>query len=460
MSIPNEFQKIIDSKIDDSEILYVENKRKIEENSKNKDDKDTMNNQNLSFPKKISSIELYNQYNSVYGIITISYIAKLISLEPEFSRMQNLKQLGPLHFKFRFADHNRYDHSFGTAHLSRYTASKLQEKHSEITDMQVLCVELAGFCHDIGHGPFSHTFDHLLNNVNFTGITSHHEARSQILFKYIIQKMNKKYNKIILPDEYVKLVQYFIEPSIYRKHIYPKNNESDDHPENLPYFYSGLEQIVSNSLHKVDVDKMDYLVRDGHLLRADQFFDKPLDVEGLLERSDIIDKIWHFHIRDRNIIYDLICRRFLFYTNRYLHPEIHAISCMLIDALTCLDKINNFTNFAKLENESDILKFCELTDNYLIEIILNSLDEKLKEAKKLITNIINKKDLYIHIGDYAPNEYNIDTSLFIEIPWNIYTDESTPTNLLPNVRYHFNGKSIDHSQIPGVKRIYMKNVPK
>ena len=91
------------------------------------------------------------------------------------------------------AGHNRFEHSLGVMHLAEKMCRQIQHRQPQlgITERDVLCVKLAGLCHDLGHGPFSHIYDdvYLKKRIPETHPFRHHEHRSC----EILAKINRKY---------------------------------------------------------------------------------------------------------------------------------------------------------------------------------------------------------------------------------------------------------------------------
>ena len=105
--------------------------------------------------------------DAVHGHITLPAVCVAVIDTPQFQRLKDLKQLGGVYYIFSCASHNRFEHSIGTAHLGGRLARHLRHEQPElnITDKDITCVQLAGLCHDLGHGPCSHMFEHFLEDV-------------------------------------------------------------------------------------------------------------------------------------------------------------------------------------------------------------------------------------------------------------------------------------------------------
>ncbi|KAJ1952038.1 SAM domain and HD, partial [Dispira parvispora] len=83
---------------------------------------------------------------------------------PQFQRLRYLKQMGTSYFVFPGASHNRFEHCLGVGYLAGNLITRFQETQPElaITERELRCIQVAGLCHDLGHGPFSHVFDSII----------------------------------------------------------------------------------------------------------------------------------------------------------------------------------------------------------------------------------------------------------------------------------------------------------
>lgn len=91
----------------------------------------------------------------IHGYIEIApYIEKLLDTKV-VQRLRNVKQLGWTNLVYPGANHTRFEHSLGTYYLASRLANELSiDERKEI--------EIAALLHDIGHGPYSHDCEDII----------------------------------------------------------------------------------------------------------------------------------------------------------------------------------------------------------------------------------------------------------------------------------------------------------
>jgi HD superfamily phosphohydrolase len=133
--------------------------------------------------------------DQVHGQIELSPLCFRVIDTPEFQRLRELKQLGVAYYVFPGASHNRFEHCVGVAHLAGSLVEHLKDLQPElgITDADILCVQLAGLVHDLGHGPFSHMFDgefipRIRPELATSGSAYSHERMTIEIFDLLLRK--------------------------------------------------------------------------------------------------------------------------------------------------------------------------------------------------------------------------------------------------------------------------------
>jgi HD superfamily phosphohydrolase len=159
-----------------------------------------------------------------------------------YQRLRRISQLGLAQNVFPGATHTRFAHGLGAAFLASKAFDHLHERHDDNRAMTADArreVIAAALLHDVGHGPFSHSFEKL--------------------------KLSES-SKPLLPHEDWTLAAIEQEDSEIRKALTvnglnPDNVASPFRKETGGELPKYLRQIVSS---QIDVDRMDYLVRDSH----------------------------------------------------------------------------------------------------------------------------------------------------------------------------------------------------
>lgn len=298
----------------------------------------------------------------LYGFIDLSETETKIIDTPVFRRLHGIKQLSHAYLVYPTAIHTRFEHALGVTHLA-----DLVSKQLAFDDETREIVRLAGLLHDVGHGPFSHLFEKVMENVN--GKKIDHDRISMMLIK------EDPILSSILGDMGEKVIQIL-----------------DHRP------VSGLDKKTSPLATDVisgplDVDKMDYLRRDSyHIGVAYGQFDLPRIIHTLTSTNDAIERRICIDSKGKDAIENYRLGRYLMHAQVYKHHTRLIGDQMFLKALDLAvneesiiseDILCTDTNLAKSHKE--FLDFyTSLDDRGLYDYILNKPESKAAQILKRI----------------------------------------------------------------------------
>lgn len=190
----------------------------------------------------------------VHGDIFIPNEFLQIIDTPEFQRLRRIHQLSVAYMAFPGADHTRFSHSIGTFYIMRKIINHftpiLHDMNLSINEREINLALAAALLHDVGHGPFSHSFETSLPNKN----GSHEDWTAKI-----ITSKDSQINKVLVQnfgDDFPKDVADLIKKNRQAKH--KSFGEEESETIDLSFIISSL---ISS---QIDADRMDYLLRDSY----------------------------------------------------------------------------------------------------------------------------------------------------------------------------------------------------
>ena len=160
--------------------------------------------------------------DSVHDHIEITGVARELLDTPVVQRLRRITQLGTVVLVYPSANHTRFEHSLGVYHLADRALG-----HLGIEGPQAERVRAAALLHDIGHCPYSHNIE-------------------EIIYRHTGKYHDDVYDLIGTGPVARTLSEHGLNP---------------DRVADLIAGEGELGQLVSGEL---DVDRMDYLVRDAH----------------------------------------------------------------------------------------------------------------------------------------------------------------------------------------------------
>src|SRR5713226_4055882 len=330
----------------------------------------------------------------IHGYIRISQTERsVIDTEP-VQRLKRIRQLAGSEFVYPAANHTRFEHVIGAMHLAGTLGDVLP---IGLPRHQREQLRLAALLHDVGHGPFSHVFEPLLA-------------------KYLGKSHEDFVPWLVNETEIAEKLEAagFDASTLGRLAIGKLANRK------RPY----LDQIISSS---VDVDKMDYIVRDSFHTGAGY---GSIDVHRLLYTMDIIDGNLSVDGTAVATLESFLLARFESFRTIYFHKASRAVQIMIVKAL---EAARNELHLLDFDEPEDYLKlddykvWTELKECKKSKKIMNDLEARrllkcayertLFSSEALVSNVFSSEHVRADIEKQIARKARIpEENVIIDVP--------------------------------------------
>ncbi len=245
----------------------------------------------------------------IHGYIKIDELITALLDTVEMQRLHRIKQLGFSYLVYPGANHTRFEHSLGTYHLMNLLLDRLGIASETMQELLV-----AALIHDVGHAPYSHVLEPLIKKYTGKG----HEDIEELLLGHGHE------GGIRCGDEDPE--------SVHIADVVDKYHLSRD--EILSYIVGEARGPLSKILNgEIDIDKMDYLVRDSYYTGVAYGV---VDNMRLIQGLDFFDD--QLVITEKGILPAeyLLFSRFLMYPSVYNHHTTRIAQLMFSRAVEYL----------------------------------------------------------------------------------------------------------------------------
>jgi len=261
-------------------------------------------------------------HDTVHGSVRVDGVLRDLMETYDFQRLGGIRQLGLAYLVFPGANHTRFEHSVGTAHVAGEMAKSLDIPADERT-----LVQCAALLHDLGHGPFSHTLEATLHRklgVDHMELTKRiirgeeslvaPEARKALPKGQTICSVLEKHG--VPPDEVAELVHGKPYPSLSQLPF-----KCGRHP------MFGGRRYLQDMIHSaLDADQIDYLLRDAHYTGVAH---GGIDVDRLVNTMGLHKGELVVHEKGVSAVEGMLVARALMFTSVYFHKTVRIAELMI-----------------------------------------------------------------------------------------------------------------------------------